>query len=148
MNTIKWRDADEMFSSAGKTSFELVYYFMENSLAKNKSIIVDANFYPDLNNDRLNELKKKYDCQILQIHCFAERRVIEDGYVERFDDPLRHSGYMRELKNKYKTVDKFLDQVGIRKLLLDIDGKTIKVDTTDVHKINHDEIYDFVNSHV
>lgn len=147
-DNIGWEYEREKLQRIAKTSFELAYYFIESSLSSKKSIIVDANFYPEFNNERIDKLKNKHNCEVLQIYCYADKDVIEKRFVERLDNIERHPGYNQEMKTKYGDKESFLKKVGTGNHLLDIEGETIKFDTSNICNEQYGKVYEFVDNYI
>ncbi len=54
----------------GVDSYKLLYLTTEKLLTANSSIIVESNFKVKSDTEKLKILKDKYQCNLLQIHCY------------------------------------------------------------------------------
>ncbi|OGF33391.1 hypothetical protein A2533_04700 [Candidatus Falkowbacteria bacterium RIFOXYD2_FULL_35_9] len=144
---IGWEHDKSEWDKVGKMAFEFTYYFVNASLSKGKSIIAEANFQPDKNNERLNELKQKYGCKLLQIHCKADREVIVNRYKERLASEDFHTGRKHAIKNIFGE-EKFLSKIGIGSRVLDIEGETLEIDTSNPNTVNYEEIFKFIEKNI
>jgi predicted kinase len=146
-DNISWEhDKDEWFKF-GATSFELMYYFFESMLSKGKSLVAEAHFHPEKNNSRLNNLKNKYGCTLIQVHCNATKEVLEKRFKERLDSENYHQGHKHGIRNIYNE-EEFMAHVGHGDKMLDVDGEVMVVDTTDPKSMNYEEIFGFIEKNL
>lgn len=138
-----WEHDRKEWHALGKASFELMYYFVETTLSKNRSVIAEAHFHPEINNKRINKLKKKYSCEILQINCKTKKENLIRRLKKRIKSDDYHPGHRHGLSIVY-TEKEFLAKLGKENRLLDINGETIKINTTNPENINYDKIFKFI----
>ena len=141
---VGWEHDKEEWNKFGKASFEVMYYFIQENLSKNKSIVVDAHFNPEINNERINNLKDKYGCEILQIYCNARKEVIIERFKNRIRSDNYHSGHKHGIDMVY-TKEEYFSKIGEGDKRLAINGKTLEVDTTNVDNIDYDKIFNFIS---
>lgn len=142
-DSIGWEHDVAEWDKIGQASFELMYYFVEACLSKGKSVIAEAHFDPGRNNARLDALKEKYGCQLLQVHCRADKKVIEARFRQRLASDSFHPGHRHGIDQLYGK-DKFFDKVGTGDKLLTIEGETLEIDTTDPEKIVYAYLFEWI----
>ncbi|TAK96227.1 hypothetical protein EPO05_02355 [Patescibacteria group bacterium] len=146
-DNIGWKHDFTEWSNVGKVSFELMYYFIETCLAQGKSLVAEAHFHPEINNARLNALKDKYGCKLLQVHCKADKSVIEERFRQRMASDNFHPGHRHGIVEVYGE-EKFYDKLGKGEKLLNIDGEVYEVDTTNAENIDSNKVLEFIKSNL
>lgn len=136
----------EFSDKLGRTAFELLFYFIELSLSRGVSLVVEAHFSPEINNEKINELKEKYGTQLIQIYCDCETEALRKRFKERMKKDSYHKGH-RHTISLYGE-DKVLNSLGTKNKRLDIDGATYDLDTTNPEAIDFEELYDFILNYI
>lgn len=127
----------------GRTAFELMYYFIEGSLLKGISLVAEAYFSPERNNERINQLKNKFNVRLLQIYCNCETNALQKRFKERMKKESYHKGH-KHVISLYGE-DRILDSLEAKNKRLDIDGATYDLDTTNPGSINYKELFQFIS---
>jgi predicted kinase len=133
----------EFSDKIGRTSFELVFYYTEASLSKNISLVVEAHFNLEKNNERINKLKEKFKTNLLQIHCDCETEVLRKRFKERMEKDSYHKGH-KHVINLYGE-DRVLNSLGIKNKRLNIDGANYDLDTTNPETIDYEKLFEFIS---
>ncbi|HEV2412628.1 MAG TPA: AAA family ATPase [Candidatus Saccharimonadales bacterium] len=136
LDNLGWSDI-QWSMKLGRTTYDLVFYFIERQLKGGSSLIVESPFHPEFHNERLQELQKLYHFQCVQILCYANGKVLLERYKHRSQSIERHPGQ-----------DKAEDIAGFEaKMLkekdrtLELKGPIIEVDTTDFVQIDEEGIF-------
>ncbi len=135
-DNLGWSDR-EWSKKLGRTSYGILYYLIESLLKVNIPFIIESNFKPKFDNKKFEELKAKYNFQILQMLCMTEDSVLLERFKKRSESVERHPGHVDN-----KNYDEFKDILlkGKHKKL-DISGDILEIDTTDFSKMNYNKIF-------
>jgi predicted kinase len=136
----------EFTDKVGKTAFELLFHFIELSLSKCVSLVIEAHFHPELNNERFNKLKEKYGTSLIQIYCDCETEALRKRFNERMDKDTYHKGHKHVISLYGK--EKVLNSLGTKNKRLDIDGMTYDLDTTKLGEIDYDKLFNFIAENI
>ena len=129
----------------GKACFDLMHYTTESLLQSKISHILEAPFNPEYENKRFQYLVKEYDLLPIQILLKADPEVLYQRYVKRSESKERHPGHMDMLridKNEVNGADCFKKEI----MPLEINGKVIKINTTDYNKVDLNHIINEIKS--
>lgn len=133
----------EFNDKIGRSAFEIVFHFIEASLSKGVSLVVEAHFNPELNNERFNNLSKIFDAEILQIHCGCETDVLRKRFKERMKRNDYHKGHKHTISLYGE--ERIMNSLGTKnRTRLDIKGETFDLDTTIPEEIDYEKLYNFV----
>ena len=136
----------EFSDKLGRTAFELVFHYIDANLSKGVSMIVEAHFSPERNNERINKLKEKYGVQLIQIYCDCETEALRKRFKERMTKDSYHKGH-RHTIGLYGE-DRILNSLGTKNKRLDINGVTYDLDTTNPEKINYEKLLGFISDNI
>ncbi len=138
----------------GIASMEIMYYVAGQLMRAGQPFILENNFESSSEHGMKN-LLEKYQCSALTITLTGDYKVIYQRFWERESSPDRHRGHVvndcypekkeNNLKTpKAKTISYENFVRGIEQRGFDafcVDGRQIKVDTTDFSKINMEELF-------
>ena len=138
----------------GIASMEIMYYVASQLMKAGQPFILENNFEYS-SEQGMKSLLEKYQYSVLTITLTGDYKVIYQRFLERENSPDRHRGHvvndcypekkennMKTLKAKTISYENFV--CGIEKRGFDafcVDGRQIKVDTTDFSKINMEELF-------
>ena len=138
----------------GIASMEIMYYVAGQLMKAGQPFILENNFEYSSEHG-MKTLLEKYHYSALTITLTGDYKVIYQRFLERENSPDRHRGHVvndcyperkennqETLKPKTITYENFVR--GIEKRGFDafcVDGRQIKVDTTDFSKINMEELF-------
>lgn len=128
--------ADGKNDHVNREAFAQTYLALEEQLVSGNSCLVEANFRPSIDEERLQEIGTKFHARCLQIFCTADRDVLVKRFEERAKMPDRHPGHADMFD--VKTLRRQLEE-GVY-TPLSLDGETIIVDTTNWNEIPLNEI--------
>jgi predicted kinase len=119
------------------SSMLLLYYFAEALVSARQSVIVEANFRPDLATREWLELKDKRDFEPFQIQCYTEGKVLLQRLRDRTETGERHPrhhdrAYLENAESELLTG---------RQKNLEIGGQVYKLDTTDLERIDYEGLH-------
>jgi predicted kinase len=126
-----WSDR-EWSKKLGAAAVELLYQIAELELLAGRSLILESNFKPEFDTERLKKLIVRYGASPLQITCVADGAVLFERFAARAMDGTRHPGH-DDAKNLEEFRVKLTDMMYEP---LDISGETFVVDTTDFEKVD------------
>ena len=120
----------------GIASYRLLYLTAERILAAGNSVIIESNFKVNSDTEKLRNLKDKYQCNLIQIYCYASKEIALARFKERSLSGKRHPGHvdhliLEEMANNF-------DRGGYE--IIDICARTLKVDASDFTKVNYENI--------
>jgi len=122
-----------IFRKNRKVSFALMYNVFELLLRCKQPLIVDSTFWSKENRVKILKLQSQYKFKCLQFNLRACGQVLWGRYEEKMLSRHRHPGYLDRLRQKElrrKIIKGFSIPPKIR-------GRTIKVDTTDLKKVDY-----------
>ena len=138
----------------GITGMEIMYYVAGQLMKAGQPFILENNFEYS-SEQGMKSLLEKYQYSALTITLTGDYKVIYQRFLKRENSPDRHRGHvvndcypekkennMKTLKAKTISYENFV--CGIEKRGFDafcVDGRQIKVDTTDFSKINMGELF-------
>ena len=134
----------------GIASMEIMYYVAGQLMKVGQSFILENNFEYSSEHG-IKNLLEKYQYCALTITLTGDYKVIYQRFLERESSPDRHRGHvvndcypdnLKALKTKTISYENFvhgIEQRGFDAFL--VDGRQIKVDTTDFSKINMEELF-------
>lgn len=138
----------------GIASMEIMYYAAGQLMKAGQPFILENNFEYS-SEQGMKNLIEKYQYSVLTITLTGDYKVIYQRFLERENSPDRHRGhivndcYPEKKENNLKTLnaktisyENFV--CGIEKRGFDafcVDGRQIKVDTTDFSKISMEELF-------
>lgn len=130
-NSLGYSDR-EWSKKLGISSYQLLYLMAEKLLASGNSIVVESNFKVELDTQKLQRLKDKYQCCLLQIHCHVEIPLALARFKHRAQSGERHPGHVDHLN--YEEMEYNFKRGGYE--ILDICDRTLRIDTTNFEQIN------------
>jgi len=134
----------ECSKKLGKSTYPIMYYFVESELKAQRSFIIESNFDPSFDNDIFTRFKEAYLCDFLIINCITDGQVLYRRFVERADSGERHPGHQDHLNH-----EEFKESLlsGVSKTL-DIGATIINVDTTDFEQVNLIKVKNYIEKHL
>lgn len=121
----------------GGASVELMYHFAETLLIAHKSFIVETAFRTAIATTQFIAIKDKCPFHPIQIICKADPKTCYERFHKRATSRNRHPGHFDQNTSWEMYRDTFPeDQYGP----LDIGGKTIDVDLSNLETMNLNEI--------
>lgn len=140
-DTLGWSDKPWSLKVSA-ASHKIMDYIIEEELKSGHSIIVESNFKNEIDSERFQKFQKHYDCEVIQILCWADGEVVYERFMDRKNTADRHPGHVEGISAEE-----------IRKQLirgkcdpLDINGATIELDMTDFSKIDYSEILNKIST--
>lgn len=124
----------------GIASYKLLYLMAEKLLDSGSSIIIESNFKVEPDTQKLQRLKDKYQCYLLQINCQVEIPLALARFKYRVQSGKRHPGHVDHVN--YEEMEYNFKQGGYE--ILKICDRTLKVDTTNFEQIDYAEIFKVV----
>jgi predicted kinase len=129
----------------GKTSYDILYYAIEQHLKSEGSIVIESDFGPHFANEIFEQWSITYNFSCLQIICNAEKEIIIQRFKTRMSKDVNHPSFSEGdegIKDLLQTISP-----GIRSPL-HIANKVINVDTTKVELIEYERIYEQINQFI
>ncbi len=127
-------------STAGRS---LIVQIAGKLLDSGISVIMDANFSPERDNEPVRQLVSGREMEVVQILCRTEGRVLMERFVQRAAAGERHSIHL-EHHAGYEYFAPMLERGYTPPL--DLTGRVIEVDTTDFAGIDEDAIFDQIRA--
>jgi predicted kinase len=143
-DSLGWSDL-EWSQRLGGASYTLLYYTVEALLRGECSAIIESNFDPQFDTQRLRDLAARHPFLPLQIRCMAEGAVLFERFKQRVASGTRHPGHLDHLN--IAVYEPIVSQgAGARNDFLDIGGERIDVETTDFAAIDQPHILALVRA--
>lgn len=127
----------ELSLKLGLSSILLLHYFIKVLVTVGQSLIVEANFNPELATAEWLTLKEKYPFVPFQIQCHSEGDVLLQRFIKRIGTPERHPGHPDRVEDL--TANPTFLQGRLEHM--QIGGYTYAVDTTDFAAIDYANLY-------
>jgi predicted kinase len=140
-DTLGWKDR-AWSKQLSLASYSLLFYFMQAQLSVARSMVVEANFDPDVHTEKFQSLKGSWVFEPLQIQCIADGEVLYERYRQRGESGRRHPGHVDS--ETYEEFKPILLQGRLKPI--PIGGEYIEVDTTDFAKIDYTTLYQAVKA--
>jgi predicted kinase len=124
----------------GAATFDLLYMLVERLLMAGQSVVAEAAFTREYAARWIERMGRKYDFDVLELHCHTDLDTALRRYVERAESDERHSGHgsgispeaiADELRGQYARYGPITDGV-----------RLVRIDTTDFSAVDYDEIVD------
>lgn len=138
----------------GIASMEIMYYVADQLMKAGQAFILENNF-EYLSQHGINNLLEKYQYPVLTIMLTGDYKVLYQRFLKRESSPDRHRGHVvndcypekkknnsKELKATSISYENYVH--GIEQRGFDafwVEGRQIKVDTTDFSKIDMEELF-------
>ncbi|MAG12122.1 MAG: hypothetical protein CMI52_04960 [Parcubacteria group bacterium] len=117
----------------GAASYLMVYTVIEVLMKSGAWIIVESNFDPSVDSEKVQEIMVNTGCRVLQIVCWAEKRILMKRFQSRVSEGQRHPGHRDELAE-----DEIFARFEINKApVLEVEGEVLQVDTTFPENIDY-----------
>lgn len=135
------RQRSKQFGVAG---YQLLYSVTDKILAAGHSIVIESNFKVHQDTEKLKNLKNKYQCSLLQIHCYAPISLALARFKARSLSGDRHPGHvdhliLEEMEANWK-------QGGYE--IVDICDRTLRVDATNFAEIDYENIFHWLEDNL
>lgn len=136
----------------GIASMEIMYYAAGQLMKAGQPFILENNF--ESSEHGVENLLEKYQYSALTITLTGDYKVIYQRFLERESSPDRHRGHvvndcypekennLKIIKAKTISYERFVRGIEQRGFdVFCVDGRQIKVDTTDFSKMNMEELF-------
>ena len=152
-DNVGFQSRDEKIN-LGVASMEIMYYVAGQLMKAGQSFILENNFEYS-SKQGIKNLLEKYQYSVLTITLTGDYKVIYERFLERESSPDRHRGHVvndcypekkernpKESKATSISYDNYVHGIEQRGFdSFSVDGKQIKIDTTDFSKIDMDELF-------
>jgi predicted kinase len=139
-----WSDL-EWSQRLGGASYGLLYYTAEVLLQAGRSLMIESDFDPQYDTQRLRELAVRHPFLPLQIRCLAEGAVLFERFKQRAASGQRHPGHLDHLNIPiYEPIVR--EGPGARNDFLDIGGERIDIETSDFAALDYAHILALVRA--
>ena len=134
----------EWSKKLGIASYKLLYLTIEKLLSSDNSLVVESNFKVKPDTQKLQRLKDKYQCCLVQIHCHVEISLALARFKHRAESGERHPGHVdyliyEEMEHNFKRGDYEIPNICDR---------TLKVDTTNFEQIDYAAIFQTIQKYL
>jgi predicted kinase len=143
-DSLGWSDL-EWSQRLGGASYALLYHTAEALLRAKRSVIIESNFDPQFDTQRLRDLAARHPFLPLQVRCMAAGAVLFERFKQRVASGKRHPGHIDHLNIPvYEPI--VWEGPSKRDDFLDIGGERIDVDTTDFAAVDYRQILALVQA--
>lgn len=142
-DTLGWSDV-AWSKRLGTASYAILYHLVEAQLAAGASFVVESNFHPTYDTERLAALRATYDFVPFQVLCIADGDILYERFKARSESGERHPGHRDEMR--HGEFEEILRRG--RHDPLEIGGETFELDMTDFDAMNFDGVLAAVRSHL
>ena len=126
----------EWSRSIGRAAIDLMYSDVASCMRVGLTCVVESNFKPEFDNERMGKLLDEYRVSSVQVLCKADGSVVYDRFSQRASSGDRHPGH-----NDAGSLDE-LRPVLMRGRAepLAVPGPLIEIDTTDFGSVDVDAL--------
>lgn len=125
-DTIGWQDR-AWSRQVGVAAIALLYRLAEECLGAGRALVVESNFRPDLDTQRMLDLRARRPFRPVQLRCVASREVMVERYLRRIAAGERHPGHCEAPDDVSVAIMRGLGDIEP----LPLGGALLTVDTTD-----------------
>ncbi len=116
----------------GQTSYSLVFHSFEKLLAARSSLILESNFEPLRNREKIRTALETYGFNAIELFLWADPQILMTRFKKRWESGTRHKGHVDH--ERYADLAGRLEN---KKLTpLEISKHRLTVDTTDFETVD------------
>ncbi|MGE5224964.1 MAG: AAA family ATPase [Omnitrophica WOR_2 bacterium] len=130
-DSLGWKDR-AWSKQLSRASYSLLFHLIEVEFRAGKSLLVEGNFDPGRDANKLIELQKEYHFISLEVLCQCDGGILYERFKRRWESGERHPGHVDN--TTYEELKDILLKGSIPPLGLS--GEVIKMDTTDFERID------------
>lgn len=117
----------------GVAAYDLLYVVTEAELAAGRSLLVEANFRPEVSGAYFQAILGRHPAAPVQVHCTASPEVLADRFRRRSDEGGRHPVHVdRELQDAVR--------LHAEHGPMDLGGPIIEVGTDEFTKLDYHRV--------
>ncbi len=120
----------------GKASINILFHLIMVQLSARKSVIAESNFKQGISCQSLKEIINKHPCDVIQLHCITDSKILFKRFLMRTDTKERHQGHSDQLTEQEMKEKDILEA----QKPLKIPGRLITFDTTDLRDVDYNSI--------
>ena len=132
-DTLGWSDR-AWSKRLGVATYAILYHIVEAQVRAGASFVVESNFHPVYDNEKVAALQKTYGFAAFQVRCVADGDVLFARFKARAESGERHPGHVDDLN--YDEFEEMLRRG--RDDALAIEGEIYEIDMTDFDVIDYD----------
>ncbi len=125
-------------------ALDIMYYLIGNFMRAGQSLIVESNFVPENDTEKMMIIKQKYDFNPVQIILEADKEILIQRFKERALSPDRDQAH-GDMDNFEEYLPRF--KPGYSKPL-ELGGDIYHLDTSDFDQINYQELMNKLKSNL
>jgi predicted kinase len=134
-DVLGWSDR-EWSRRLGGASHALLLHAAERVLSANLSCMIESNFYPQIHSLPIQQLAQRTGVRTLEVYCHTDPDVLVERFRARAHSQERHPGHVDHL-----LLEEFEEQFRRPGYdLLDLDGSSYVIDTTDLANLDYEEV--------
>jgi len=134
-DVLKYDNTGDNSRLYGAASYSVFYHIADCLMKAGTSFILESNFTVPQSTNTLQQMVREYGYKAITVLFDADVNVLKKRYIDRDTTDERHPGLRMDpeiLKTHYNT-----DKEAYRNFCV---GEKIVVDTTDLEKLNYDEV--------
>jgi predicted kinase len=140
-DTVGWKDRP-WSQKIGLASFAIMHYLLDTLMTTGQSLIIEGNFKPEFESDPITSRLKSFNYTSLQIMCQCDGQILFERFKQRSESGERHPGHCDT-----GNYDEFKDILLKGKFEpLNIDGKIITFDSTNLDHLDYQGVFDQISS--
>jgi predicted kinase len=130
-DTLGWNDK-AWSRRVSEASHRILDYIVEEELKTGRSLIIESNFKPEIDNARFQKFQRRFGVVGVQVLCWADGDVLFERYWARHET-TRHPGHIESATPEEQRRDLAVGKCQP----LQLGGPVIELDTTDFAKIDY-----------
>lgn len=125
----------ERSKELGRASIGLLFTVLQNFLHSDLPCIIESNFHPQYDRQNFLKLMEKFDFKVMEIYCHAPAETLIKRFEERARSDQRHAGHA-----DLERLDEFKKRLSEDHQPLNLNGKLLKIDTSDLANFNYNKL--------
>lgn len=118
-------------------SHRIIDYLVEQELAAGRSVILESNFKPGIDDQRFGRIRDAYPSTWIQVLCWARGDVLFDRYTARQHSTERHPGHAESANPEQTRADLATGRADV----LRMPDVTLELDTTELSRIDYSTLF-------
>jgi len=129
----------DLSKKLGLKAFKVMFENLDKKLSQNQSLILEANFKPEFDNQNFQNILCKYPHHLFQINCIADPKILFERFKSRSlkkRHPVHCDSQNLQEWEEFFNKNKFQS--------LNLKSKILNLNTNDFSKLNTTQVFDFI----
>tara|TARA_Y100001970_G_C14192907_1_gene836399 strand:+ start:818 stop:1390 length:573 start_codon:yes stop_codon:yes gene_type:complete len=142
-DSLNLKPSRKLSQELGLKAFKVMFERLDQSLSQNQSLILEANFKPEFDNQKFKSILSKYPHLLFQINCIADPKILFERFKSR---SLENRHPMHCDSQNSQEWQEFFDKTQFQ--ALDLKSKTININTNNFKEIHIKKIFHLLGNNL